>query len=520
LKLCSASDKNGIVKNVESIKGDVEMLKETCCSCHVGRRDFLKTSAVAGMVAAIPATSIFGQEDSNVSKPRRTGAQRNVLFINDTPEAHASFVDSIRAIKGMDLQVTSAKVNYRQPEEIRKTIESNDPDILVLIMSQVSNTVGDIATSTGDLEIPVVIVPVNLDLIMLEADLVAAFKARGKNALLANSAAEALELIRVLASPGILEGKRALIYGRPFDSTSVPVHNLNANYVYQRTGVRIEYRPIQELKKQLESVDEAKAVKEMERWKREATKIVEPPDSAILECSRMYVLLRSIVEKEGLSCISIDCLNFSFNPNPILPLPCLAFTRLRDEGFAAPCEADVCGSLSSMLLQEISKKPSYFCNVSSVNEETSSTVLRHCVAPVQLLGREATPLSYNLRDYHGFGRGVTPEVQFPSGLDVTMGLFGKDLKSFVLWPGITRSRTSDTDRPSFPGTTNPAMKKVRRYCSNHLEVKINDVRRFVQSIGGIHHAMVAGNYAKAIYEEMLKMNVSIIGPSEMTNPKV
>ena len=63
------------------------------------------------------------------------------------------------------------------------------------------------------------------------------------------------------------------------------------------------------------------------------------------------------------------------------------------------------------------------------------------------------------------------------------------------------------------------MQKVRRYCSNHLEVKVNDVNRFVQSIGGIHHAMVAGNYTKAIYEEMLKMNVSIIGPSDMSNPK-
>jgi L-fucose isomerase-like protein len=495
------------------------MLKESYCGCRLGRRDFLKTGAAAGMVAAIPPTNILAREISSVSRPRRMGAKRNVLFINDSPEAYASFVDSIRAIKGMGLQVTSAKVNYQQPEEIRKTIESHDPDILVMIMSRVSNTVGDIATSTGDLEIPVVIVPVNLDLIMLEADLAAAFKARGKNALLANSEAQALELIRVLASPGILEGKRALIYGRPFDSTSVPVHNLNADYVYQRTGVRIEYRPIEELKKQLEGVDESKAVKEMERWKKETAKIVEPPDQAILECSRMYVLLRSIVEKEGLSCISIDCLNFSFSPKPILPLPCLAFTRLRDEGFAAPCEADVCGSLSSMLLQEVSQKPSYFCNVSSVNEQTSSTVLRHCVAPVRLLGREAAPLSYNLRDYHGFGRGVTPEVQFPAGLDVTMGLFSKDLKSFVLWPGITRSRASDTDRPSFPGTTNPAMKKVRRYCSNHLEVKVNDVGRFVQSIGGIHHAMVAGSYTKAIYDEMLKMNMSIIGPSEMTNPK-
>jgi hypothetical protein len=142
------------------------------------------------------------------------------------------------------------------------------------------------------------------------------------------------------------------------------------------------------------------------------------------------------------------------------------------------------------------------------------------VAPVRLLGKEAPPLAYNLRDYHGLAKnGVTPEVQFPAGLDVTIGVFGKDLKCFVLWPGVTKARVSDTDRPSFPGTTDPNLKKMRRYCSNHLEVKVRDVNRFVQTIGGCHYAMVAGNYTQALYEEMMRMNARIIGPADMSTPK-
>jgi hypothetical protein len=495
------------------------MMKGCHCGCHVGRRDFLKTSTIAGMAAAMPATSLLAQAPAGTTelavrmKPRRMGA-RKILFITDTPASYASFVDSIRAIKGADLQVTSAAVDYKEPKKIAQTIQSNDPDILVMILGRVTNMSGHLAAEIGDLAIPVILVPVNLDLIMLEADLAAAWRIRGTNALLANSEAQALEQIKILASPGILEGKRAVIYGRPFDSSSIPARNLNADYVYQRTGVRIEYRPVADLKKLYDAVDESKAIKEAERWKREAAKVVEPKDQALLECSRVYVMLRDIVEKEGLSCISIDCLSFSFNNNAILPLPCLAFTRLRDEGYAAPCEADVCAILTSMLLQEVSKKPSYLCNVSSVNEQTSSTVLRHCVAPTKLLGKDAPPLSYNLRDYHGLAKnGVTPEVQFPTGLDVTMGVFGKDLKSFVLWPGVTQSRISDTDRPSFANAPTPELKKMRRYCSNHLEVKVPDVYRFVQTIGGCHYSMVAGSYTKALYDEMLRMNVSIISPT-------
>jgi L-fucose isomerase-like protein len=170
-----------------------------------------------------------------------------------------------------------------------------------------------------------------------------------------------------------------------------------------------------------------------------------------------------------------------------------------------------------MVLQEISQKPSYFCNTSEVNAQNSTAVLRHCVAPLRLMGRNAPPLVYNLRDYHGMGRGVTPEVEFPIGIDVTMGGFSKDLKSFVVWPGKTQSRVKDTDRPSFENAP-PAAAKMRRYCSNHLAVKLKDVDSFIQNIAGCHHVMVAGTYTKAIRQEMLRLGVNIIGPSDLTAP--
>ncbi|MBN2242328.1 MAG: hypothetical protein JW793_06520, partial [Acidobacteria bacterium] len=231
---------------------------------------------------------------------------------------------------------------------------------------------------------------------------------------------------------------------------------------------------------------------------------------------------RSIIEKEGLSAISIDCLSFSFTPDPILPLPCLAYTRLRDEGIAAPCEADVCMLLSSLLLQEISRKPSFFFNVSEVNAEKSHTILRHCVAPLQLLGADAEPLPYRLRDYHGFGRDVVPEVQFPVGTEVTIGGFSKDLKDFVVWPGRIRPGIHDMETPSFQNVPDDAparMKNMRRYCSNRAEVEISHVDRFIQNIAGIHEVFVAGRYTKEIHEAAARMNVRVIAPPDMMPPK-
>ena len=296
------------------------------------------------------------------------------------------------------------------------------------------------------------------------------------------------------------------MYGRPFDSTSVPAHNLSEEIIYRRTGVRIRYRSLEELAAQLEDVDEASARSEMARWKNEAMEIIRVSDKTLLDSCRLYVLLRSIIEKEGLTAISTDCLGFTLSPKPMLPYPCLAFARLRDEGIAATCEADVYGMLSLMFLQKICRKPAFMCNVNSVNVQQSTIMLSHCTAPLKLHGLDAEPLRYSLHDYHGFGRGVVPEVEFPSGMEVIAGAFTKDIKSFVSWPGRILTQVKDTDRSSSKNSI------TLDVCANTMDVKIRDADRFLQNTPGIHLIMIAGNHTKAIEDALFGMNASIVGP--------
>jgi L-fucose isomerase-like protein len=483
----------------------------------IGRRDFIKTTAIAGMASTLPASGAFAQEAAKPIKPRYNGKQRKLLFLSDNPTAYESLINSIKGIREFDFVVDSVKADYKNPKDILKYVQGKEADLMFMCLPRSGLNSGIYAEYMGALDMPVVLLPINLDLIMLEADVAATFRSKGTTAMLANSEAHAMELVKFAATPMLLEGKRALIFGRPYDSTSVPVPSLNADYIYRHTGMRLEYRPIEELKSRIESVDMAKAQKEAERWKKEALKVTEASDQAILDACKLYVVMRSIVDQEGLSGISIDCLSFTFSPKPMLPYPCLSFTRLRDEGFAVPCEADVCGMVTSMFLQEISRKPSFFYNVSSVDTHKSTTVLRHCVAPVRFLGKEATPLPYIIRDYHGMG-GVTPEVQFPIGAEVTLAGFSKDLKNFLLWPGRIQEGVKDTNRPSFENAP-PNMQKMRRYCTNRAEVKVKEINRFLQNIAGIHQAMVAGAYADAIQRALQRMNVTITGPVESTAPE-
>ncbi len=489
----------------------------------ISRRDFFKTTALAGMAASLPALPSTGFAMQNTVafsgvKPSPAGKKRNLLFISDAPEQFEKIIESIKSIKEYDIQVFTVKADLKKPEDLLKPIKDKNADVIFMMLPGQFMSSRNIAEGMGTLDIPVILLPANNMLIMWETDLAASFRIKGTNALVANSEAHALELIKVVSAPRPLEGKKAMIFSKPFGSTSIPSPNLNEDYIYNITGVRVIHRPIDDLKELIKGVDEAAARKEMERWKKGAKKIVELSDEMILHSSRMYLLLRSLVDKEGLSAVSVDCLAFSFGSDNTIPLPCLAFTRLRDEGITAACEADVCMMLTSMLLQEVSGRPSFQSNVSSLDIQKSSTILRHCVAPTKIFGPDAPQQPYVLRDYHGMGKGGTCEIEYPVGLDVTIGGFSKDLKDFVVWPGRVQEMVDDRATPSFKDAP-PEYSKMRKFCTNMAEIKINDIKGFLQNIVGIHHNMIAGSYGKEISDSLVRMNVNVIAPPNFIAPE-
>jgi hypothetical protein len=481
---------------------------------YVGRRNFIKTTTMAGVAATIPGTALLGQDAAKPSPSKANRKQKKVLCLSSSPSAHERLVQSIRSIPGADLLVTLTSVDYQRPQEVLQSINGRDADFLILCPSGFNFGFGSLYESMGDLNIPIIILASSPEFIMVDANLAASLRGNGATVKFAISEAQALELLKNMASPRILEGKRALLFSKPFDSISVPSHNLSADLVYQRTGVKVQFRSLEELEDLFKGVDEARAKSEMERWKKEAAEVVRVQDKAILDVCRLYILLRSLIEKDGLSAVSIDCLSFTLGMamDSILPIPCLAFARLRDEGITASCEADVCGMLSSMLLEEISRKPSFMANVVAVHLPKSYYVFSHCVSPLKLDGLNAAPMRYRLHDYHNMGRGVVPEVEFPTGKEVIAGAFSKNLKSFTLWPGRIQSQVKDTEKTSASGGFG------MNTCANTIDVKIKDADGFLQNIASIHHVMVTGNYMKAVEQALAGMNVALVSPSDHSAP--
>jgi len=421
-------------------------------------------------------------------------------------------MDSLKSALQTGLSISSVKANYQKPEEILSTVNGQDADILLLCLPRYTFSFGSLYDSLGNLDIPVIVLTQNPELILIDAHLAASLRANGADVTFALSQDQAMERVKLLASPRILEGRRAVLYGRPFDSTSAPCRNLSEEQVYRRTGVHLQYRPVEELAARFREVDSRDASREMERWKTEAAEVIGVSDNTILDACRLYTLLRSIIDSEGFHAVSIDCLSITMSRDPILPFPCLAFARLRDEGITAACEADVCGMLSSMFLEEISRRPSFMCNLMSVDSPNSRIVVSHCVAPLKLQGMQAEPMRYRLHDYHGYGRGVVPEVEFPLGSEVITGGFSKDLKNFVLWPGRIQTQARDTDKAQSGGGM------MNNVCANTMDVEIGDTDRFLQNIPGIHQIMVTGTYTRAIGDALYGMRTALVGPSDFTPP--
>jgi hypothetical protein len=167
--------------------------------------------------------------------------------------------------------------------------------------------------------------------------------------------------------------------------------------------------------------------------------------------------------------------------------------------------------LSSMLLEEVIRKPSFMCNLMSMNPADSKITVSHCTSPLKLNGFDAERMRYKIHSYHGFGKGAVPEVEFPSNGQVVIGGFSKDLKCFSLWPGRIASQVMNTEKAiTVNGPINTA-------CANTLDVKIRDAGRFLQNIPGLHQIMALADYTDAIGDALIGMNVELVGPNDF-NP--
>lgn len=186
-------------------------------------------------------------------------------------------------------------------------------------------------------------------------------------------------------------------------------------------GTTLHYIPSARFIDELKKVDLTDEVREMaEFYTKNAKKIVEPNKDDILTAAKNYFVCRRLMEAENCQGFSMDCLG-PIDRREIKP-PCIAFSRLRDEGGLGTCEADWNAAISTRLTDLLFDRPG-FMQDPAPNTVNNTLMGAHCTCATRLDGFDKPPAPFILRSHSESNTGVAPQVLWREGQEVTLMKF-------------------------------------------------------------------------------------------------
>jgi hypothetical protein len=249
--------------------------------------------------------------------------------------------------------------------------------------------------------------------------------------------------------------------------------------IKERFGINVEYVLSDEVIKRWQEIEEERAKRVVEQWMKDAKKIVEPKKEDLLVVAKLYLVMKDLLHERN-----AQGLTMAYGDNP-LPVPCFAYTNLRDEGIPGACEVDIISLLSMTILHHLLDKPSFMGNT-FVDLQNNILALSHCVAPTKMAGYDKSPHPYMLRDQHWdipLGS-VCASVAMEPGQEVTICRLDGELKNML----IAKGKIADCQDL-----------KDENYCRITAKIKLEaSVKKFIHNTSGNHHVMIYGDHREEI----------------------
>jgi len=131
---------------------------------------------------------------------------------------------------------------------------------------------------------------------------------------------------------------------------------------------------------------------------------------------KSYVVARTLLEREQADAISMDCLGALGQTK--VSLPCIAWSKMNDDGIPAACEADVGAIATHTLVQYLFDRPGF--QQDPVADTATDTVIgAHCCCPTRLNGFGQKPEPFDIMHHHGM-RDATARPTWHVGQRVTL----------------------------------------------------------------------------------------------------
>ncbi len=149
-----------------------------------------------------------------------------------------------------------------------------------------------------------------------------------------------------------------------------------------------------------------------------AQKVVEPDHQDMLNAARTYFTIKELMARESATAVAIDCLGMvggRLVPTP----PCMAFSRLNDEGTTAACEADLMAAVGLMYVSHLFDRPG-FMQDPVWDSAGNRWIGAHCTCATRLDGFDKPPMPYVLRSHAESDVGVAVQTLWRPGQRFTM----------------------------------------------------------------------------------------------------
>ena len=182
------------------------------------------------------------------------------------------------------------------------------------------------------------------------------------------------------------------------------------------TGITLRHVPAQTFIDIYNRTPESKEVVAMaEDYMRRARRQRGATRQDVINGVKSYYVAGKILEQEQADAITMDCLGALGKID--VSLPCIAWSRMNDDGIPAACEADYGAVASHVMVQYLFDRPG-FQQDPVADTADDSIIGAHCSCPTRLNGFGVKPEPFDLVHHHG-NRDAVPRTLWKKGQRVT-----------------------------------------------------------------------------------------------------
>ncbi len=262
-------------------------------------------------------------------------------------------------------------------------------------------------------------------------------------------------------------------------------------------GAQLIYADSTELINHYDNIKDSEAKGEFDTIMKTATGVKEPPESDIFKAVKMYLAVKSLMKEKNTNGFTIDCL--SYLREKTLPIsPCLAISKLNDEGIVAGCEADVETVLTIALCHYLAGAPGFQADP-AIDRSNNQVIMAHCTAPTRMTRKES--FSFWFRTHNETLSEVGLEVEMKENQPVTiLKLIGKGKMTYMGLPKVPikdefetyhlLAYESQTVKHEYKGSPWGCRTKIA------IELPAEELKEFEDNFFGFHRVVLYGHYQK------------------------